>query len=633
MEKPLQLVYNIDGKLKLNPEALLVLKSFEDPMIVVAVVGAARTGKSYLMNCLAGDKNGFSVDSTVQSHTKGIWMWIRTLPQRPNEVLLLLDTEGLGDPEKGDTANDHSIYSLAILLSSIFIYNGKNQIDQKSLQDLQYPSMVSLTLHSFILDVAPIFVAELSKRIEMKSQSDDCDSWNFLRFFPEFVWVIRDFTLDLNIDGKPVTPNEYLEFSLKLKDSEISEQDKKYNELRKCIRNLFPSRCCFAFPFPTHPNKVNQLQKMKDTILDNDFIKEQNAFISYIYGHKKVKRVLGGQLVTGRRFAELAKMYVDMMVDGVIPCVESSIAKLMEVENQSAVDEALKFYDNEMKKFSESDNLTMSKLEEYYTKKKGEAFNIFHKRCMNNNSIKHIKQLEETMSSTYKSLMAKIKEKSQEQCKAHLEKEMASVKENLKSRHYLRAGGFQELKTDLEKAIKEYEERTKNEMEGCAVLAHFLEEERPRLDHVQEMDCRLMEEQKHASALEGELSRLKQEMEKLEQKRKAYEECRNNEIMEQIRKKFEEGKTYNVKELNEAMEHMRSEKEKYENEGRKEDAERAQQRYEYLKKKYTESTEWDFAKFIDKNASVVLDVFPLLKGLYQIYRLIRPAGHKKSEEN
>ncbi|XP_072889394.1 guanylate-binding protein 1-like [Hemitrygon akajei] len=145
MEKPLVLVYNKDGKLQLNPKALKVLQSFEDPMVVVAVVGAVRTGKSYLMNCLMEDKNGFSVDSALQSHTKGIWMWCRSLPQRPNEVLLLLDTEGLGDPEKGDTDNDHSIYLLAILLSSIFIYNGKNQIDQQSLQDLQYPSLVSLS--------------------------------------------------------------------------------------------------------------------------------------------------------------------------------------------------------------------------------------------------------------------------------------------------------------------------------------------------------------------------------------------------------------------------------------------------------------------------------------------------------
>ncbi|XP_072889745.1 guanylate-binding protein 1-like [Hemitrygon akajei] len=281
MDKPLQLVCNKDGKLQLNPEALKVLQSIEDPMVVVAVVGAPRTGKSYLMNCLAGDQKGFSIGSTTQAHTKGIWMWCRCLPQSPNEVLLLLDTEGLGDPEKGDTNNDHSLYLLAILLSSILIYNGKSQIDQQSLQDLH-------------------FVTELSKRIQMKSQPDACDSWDFVRFFPEFVWVIRDLTLDLNADGKNASPNEYLEHILKLKDGEISEQDKKYNELRRCIRDNFPSRCCFAFPIPTHWKKLKQLQELENKDLEEDFIKEQQKLINYLHTHKKVKRVLGGQLVTGR---------------------------------------------------------------------------------------------------------------------------------------------------------------------------------------------------------------------------------------------------------------------------------------------------------------------------------------------
>ncbi|XP_072889356.1 guanylate-binding protein 1-like isoform X2 [Hemitrygon akajei] len=377
MEKPLQLVYNNDGKLQINTEALKVLQSIEVPMVVVSVVGAARTGKSYLMNCLAGDKSGFSVDSTVQAHTKGIWMWCQSLPQRPNEVLLLLDTEGLGDPEKGDTANDHSIYLLAILLSSILIYNGKNKIDQQSLQDLH-------------------FVTKLSKRIQMKAQPDGSDSWDLIRFFPEFVWVIRDLTLDMKIDGKEATPNEYLEYSLKLRD----------------------------------------------------------------------------------RFVALTKAYVGMMADGVLPCVESSFAKILEVENQAAVDEALKFYDDEMKKFSEYNCLTMSALTEYYNMKSREAFNIFHKRSMSN-SGKHIEQLEDKMSSTYMSLMVKIKEKSEEQCKAHLAKEMSSIKENLASGRYRRPGGFQELMKDLDKAITAYKEKTKNEIEGSAVLTHFLKKEKP----------------------------------------------------------------------------------------------------------------------------------------------------------
>ncbi|XP_072889442.1 guanylate-binding protein 3-like [Hemitrygon akajei] len=579
MEKPLQLVCNEDGKLQLNPEALKVLQSFEDPMVVVAVVGAARTGKSYLMNCLAGDKKGFSVDSTTQAHTKGIWMWCRSLPQRPNEVLLLLDTEGLGDPDKGDIDNDNSIYLLAILLSSILIYNGQRNIDQQSLQDLH-------------------FVTELSKRIQMKSQPDDSDNWDFVRFFPEFVWVIRDLTLDLNADGKNASPNEYLEHILKLKDGEISEQDKKYNELRRCIRDNFPSRCCFAFPPPTHWKKLKQLQELEDKDLEEDFTKERQKLINYLHTHKKVKRVLGGQLVTGRRFVELAKVYIGMMADGGLPCVEGSVAKLTEVENQAAVDEALKFYDDGMKEITESGCTTMSKLIENHDVKRIEAFNIFNKRSMNNNSGEYIIQLEEKINSIYKSHMVKIKEKFEKECETHLKKVMSSIKKKVTSGHYQKPGGIQELKEDLDKAIKEYEERTKNEMEGWAVL----EGEKPRLNHAQNLDSKLTAEQMLASALEQELERVKQEMEKMEQRRKAYEECRNKEIMEQIRKRLEDGKTCSVEELKEAMEHMRSEKEKYAVEGRMEDAQRAQQGYEYLKKKYEGATEWSVVKFMRENA-------------------------------
>ncbi|XP_059810013.1 guanylate-binding protein 1-like isoform X2 [Hypanus sabinus] len=590
MGKPMPLVYNTDGKLQLNPEALELLQSIEVPMVVVVMVGAVRTGKSYLMNCLAGDKKGFSVDSSVQAHTKGIWMWCRSLPQRPSEVLLLLDTEGLGDSEKGDSKNDNFIYSLAILLSSILIYNGQRNIDQRSLQDLH-------------------FVTELSKRIQMKAQPDDCDSWEFVRFFPEFVWVLRDLTLDMHIDGKDVTPNEYLEHSLKLKDSETSEQDKEYNELRRCIRNHFPSRCCFAFPTPTFRKKLKQLQELEDKDLDGEFVTERQNLINYIYTHKKVKKVVGDQLVTGRRFAELTKAYMSMMSDGVLPCVESSVAKLAEVENQAAVNEALKFYHNEMKKISEPHDLTMSGIMENYSTKSIEALSIFHKRSMNNNIDKYIQQLEETMRSSYMSLMTKIKEKSQDHCQAQLEEVMESIKENLTSGHYQKSGGYQELKKDLDNSIKEYEEKTKNQIEGWAVLNSFLEEEKSRLDQVQEMDNKLTEEQRRVSALEKELSRIKEEMEKMEQERKAAEERRAKEIIEQIGKKFEEGKKYSVEELEEAMEHMKREMEKYRVEGRMEDAECAQKIYEYLKKKHEETTKWSFKNFIQ----YFIKLFPFLK--------------------
>ena len=38
--------------------------------------------------------------------------------------------------------------------------------------------------------------------------------------FPSFVWTVRDFTLELELKGKPITADEYLENALKLKSGE-----------------------------------------------------------------------------------------------------------------------------------------------------------------------------------------------------------------------------------------------------------------------------------------------------------------------------------------------------------------------------------------------------------------------------
>ena len=43
---------------------------------------------------------GFPLGSTVQSKTKGIWMWCVPHPRKTDHTLVLLDTEGLGDIEK-----------------------------------------------------------------------------------------------------------------------------------------------------------------------------------------------------------------------------------------------------------------------------------------------------------------------------------------------------------------------------------------------------------------------------------------------------------------------------------------------------------------------------------------------------
>ena len=44
--------------------------------------------------------SGFSLGSSVEAHTKGIWIWPRPHPRHNDRFLLLIDTEGIGDADK-----------------------------------------------------------------------------------------------------------------------------------------------------------------------------------------------------------------------------------------------------------------------------------------------------------------------------------------------------------------------------------------------------------------------------------------------------------------------------------------------------------------------------------------------------
>ena len=55
---PICLVENHNEQLTVNPEAIEILGKISQPVVVVAIAGLYRTGKSYLMNCLAGQNHG-----------------------------------------------------------------------------------------------------------------------------------------------------------------------------------------------------------------------------------------------------------------------------------------------------------------------------------------------------------------------------------------------------------------------------------------------------------------------------------------------------------------------------------------------------------------------------------------------
>ena len=212
------IVTDSQGLLTVEPGMKKRLDESQDQLVVVAVVGAYRTGKSFLLNQLMNKQDGFPLGATVQSKTKGIWAWLSRHPTSPERLLLLLDTEGLDDPEKADADHDVSIFSLALLLSSIFVYNSKGVIDNKALEELHLVS--ELTEHIRIKSGSK--EKEEQKKKEEEEEEEE-EGKEFHGFFPHFIWAVRDFFLKCEVDGEEVTPTEYMEWHLKAKKGKNNE--------------------------------------------------------------------------------------------------------------------------------------------------------------------------------------------------------------------------------------------------------------------------------------------------------------------------------------------------------------------------------------------------------------------------
>ncbi|XP_004603675.2 guanylate-binding protein 5 [Sorex araneus] len=497
MSEPLCLIENSNGQLVVNPEAQRTLCAITQPVDVVAIVGLYRTGKSYLMNKLAQKKKGFSVGSTVQAHTKGIWMWCMPHPEKPNHTLVLLDTEGLGDIEKGDEKNDTQIFTLAMLLSSTFIYNTMNKIDQRALDLLYYVTEVS----------------NLLRTISSPELDEVEDANDIVGICPDLVWTLRDFFLDLEKDGHSITADEYLEGSLRPKQG-TDQSLQNFNLPRLCIQKFFPKRKCFIFDSPAHRKKLAQLEELDHDELDPEFVQQVEDFCSYIFNHSKTKTLSAGIQVNGPDLGNLVLTYIRAISSRNLPCVENTISALAQIKNSEAVQKAICHYTQQMDQKVKLPTETSQELLDLHRACEKEALEVFLKNSFKDEDQNFQKKLEMQLQAKLDDFCKQNLKASSDRCSDLLLSIFGPLENSVKQGIYNKSGGHHLFRQKTEELKAKYYQEPRKGIQAEEALQKYLQSQQSMSDAILQAEQALAarqrqieEERARAQAAQAEADR------------------------------------------------------------------------------------------------------------------------------
>ena len=306
---------------------------------IISLVGKYRTGKSFLLNRVLLNRvqsPGFGVGPTIKPCTKGIWIWshplmISNAHCKDPFPCFLIDTEGLGAYDE-EVNHDSKIFLIAILISSLFIFNSFGTIDENAISSLS-------------------FVLNLSKTIKLRNNSSIENEEELAQYFPTLFWLLRDFSLKLeDHEGNVITEKQYLENALKnMKGS--SEIIEEKNKVRSLIRTYFPERDCFVMVRPVEKESdLQNMQQLPDEQLRKEFVQQAKIFRNKVTKKTKPKVFMKKNL-SGAMLVELVQSVLDAINGGNIPVIENSWKYVIENECIKHSNDAIKNFIDEIEKF------------------------------------------------------------------------------------------------------------------------------------------------------------------------------------------------------------------------------------------------------------------------------------------
>ena len=322
---------------------------------VVSVVGAFRTGKSFLLSWflrylhhLGGDQpksatkkwydefdtlgnDGFDWRGGAERNTTGIWMWsephFATRENGEQIAILLVDTQGMFDHET-TMALTASIFGLSTLLSSYQIYNVDKRIQEDNLQQLA------------------LFSEYARMAMTMDDNTEDTPITKSDKPFQNIEFLVRDwqnFEEDEDYALMEKEMDRYLE-------TVMSERDAKdLQETREQILTCFDKVSAYGL---VHPGIAVTKKKYSGDVsaMDEAFLNLLDRFCKKVFNVENIQpKIIHGRQLSAVEFGSYAKAYAAMFTSGAnFPEAATLLDATASANNTNAVHVSISEYKQKM---------------------------------------------------------------------------------------------------------------------------------------------------------------------------------------------------------------------------------------------------------------------------------------------
>jgi atlastin len=329
---------------------------------IVSVVGAFRTGKSFLLSWFlrylyqvqADQKSdatntepwyerieslgneGFEWKAGSDRNTTGIWMWshphfIETGKEHPTAVLLV-DTQGMFDHETTMSLTA-SIFGFSTLLSSYQIYNVDKRIQEDNLQQLALFSEYARTAVNDGIE-------------ESKKEGDDND---LPKPFQKIEFLVRDWQHfedeedDEDCEAMEKSMEKYLQTAIADRDA------KDLQDTRQQILSCFANVTCYGL---CHPGLAVTKKKFSGDVesIQPLFMHLLDRYCKRVFSPDNLEaKVIHGRTLSAAELGSYIQAYADMFASGAkFPTAATLLEATASANNTNAVHLAVTAYKEEM---------------------------------------------------------------------------------------------------------------------------------------------------------------------------------------------------------------------------------------------------------------------------------------------